>query len=170
MASHLDFEGVYDKTARYMVYNWSPEDFSQRFGEESVYNSDTVVTTKPAYIITLKAGEMREFGQFEAYTITKHFVDREIIRTAEGLVGRERERIEMSVNNADIREPFEQKTLQKIEDGQETSFIAQLRDKIRAEEVAKLQKEVPVTPEKVVETVEIKIEEVIEPATAEFSE
>ena len=33
--SNLDFEGVYDKTKRFMVHNWSPEDFTQRYGAES---------------------------------------------------------------------------------------------------------------------------------------
>jgi len=94
MSSYLDFEGVYDNNKRYMVYNWSTEDFTQHFGEDSVYNDTKVVVNRPAYDLTIKSGEMRELGQFEAYTFCKHFVDREIMRKSEGKEGKEKERIE----------------------------------------------------------------------------
>jgi hypothetical protein len=138
MSSYMNFEGVYDNAKRYMVYNWSKEDFTQHFGEDSSYNDTKVITNRPAYDLTIKAGEMRELGQFEAYTFCRHFVDREIMKLADGKEGKERERIEMSVNNKDVRKPFEQKTIQEIKPGVETPFMTQLRDKIRKEEKAKL--------------------------------
>lgn len=144
MSSYLDFDGVYDKSARYLVFNWSAEDFIQHFGAESVYNDTKIVVTNPAYDLTIKAGEMRELGQFEAYTCTKHFVNREMIRDAENLVGKERERLEMAMNNKDARKPYEEKTLQKIEAGVESPFMSKLRDEIRKEEADKLGIEVKV--------------------------
>lgn len=145
MSSYLDIEGMYDKTKRYIVNNWSEEDFSQEFGAESVYNGDKVITAQPAYILTIKAGEMRELGQFEAYIFTKHFVDREMTRKAEGLSQKEIERIEMGINNAELRKPFEDKTIQEIKAGASTSFMDKIREDIRKEEIAKLNKE-EVTP------------------------
>jgi len=141
MSSHLDFEGVYDKTKRYMVSNWSPEDFTQEFGAESVYNDVNVVETKPKTFITIKAGEMRELGQFEAYVFTKHFVDREMIRDTDKLDNKLRERAEMALNMANLRKPFEDKTIQEIKFGEETQFMDKLRDDIRKEEIAKLKAE-----------------------------
>lgn len=142
MSSYLDFEGVYDQTKRYMVFNWSPESFTQHFGQEAPYNDTNVVVTRPAYDLTIAAGEMRELGQFEAYTITKHFVNREIMREAlKEKDQKARERIEMSMGNKDIRKPFEDKTLQEIIAGQETSFMKDLRDKIRNEELNKIKNE-----------------------------
>jgi len=142
MASYLDFEGVYDNTKRYMVLNWSPESFTQHFGQEASYNDTNVIVTRPAYDLTIGAGEMRELGQFEAYTVTKHLVNREIMRSAlEEKDIKTRERIEMSMGNKDVRKPFEDKTIQEIRPGEETPFMTDLRDKIRAEEIEKMKNE-----------------------------
>jgi hypothetical protein len=140
MSSYLDFEGVYDKSKRYIVNNWSPEDFTQEFGAESVYNGANVVENKPKTSITIKAGEMRELGQFEAFTITRHFVDREMLRGTESLESKARERQEMALNMKDLRKPFEEKTIQEIKLGEETAFMDKLREDIRKEEIAKLEK------------------------------
>jgi hypothetical protein len=99
---------------------------------------------------------MRELGQFEALTCTRHFVNREILRTGEGLQGKERERVEMSMGNADFRQSFENKTLQEIQPGVESPFMTEMRDKIRAEEIAKIKdekKEVKDDKPKVIEKV-----------------
>lgn len=133
MRSYLDFEGMYDKSKRYLVNNWSKEDFSQQFGAENVYNDVNVIETQPAHTLTIKAGEMRELGQFEAYTFTKHFVDREMFKEAEKLDGKARERAEMNVNNPDLRKEFEDRTIQEIEAGKVAPFMDKLREKIRAE-------------------------------------
>lgn len=146
MSSFLDLEGVYDKTKRYVVRNWSDEDFTQTFGAESVYNGDKVIEAKPAFSITIKAGEMRELGQFEAYTFTKHFVNHQMYKEAAKLKEPKLiERAEMSINNKDSRKPFEDKTISEIEAGKETPFMEEMRAKIREEELAKINKK----PEKV---------------------
>ena len=155
MASFLDFEGVYSKTDRYMFYNWSAEDFVQHFGADSSYNDKTVVENHPAYDLRVKAGEMRELGQFEALTCTKHFVNREMMREALALEGKEKERAEMKMNDRTARKPYEDKTLSKIEANAESPFVAEMRAKIRAEEIAKL------TPE--VKTEDVKTEKTEEP-------
>lgn len=139
--SNLDFEGVYDKTKRFMIHNWSPEDFSQAFGAESAYNDNRLIETQAAYVITVKAGELREMNQFNAHIFTKNFVTREMLRDVVKLVGKDRERVEMSVNNPTLRDSFEKKTLSEITPGQESPFMDKLREDIRKEEIAKLKAE-----------------------------
>ena len=161
--SFLEFDGVYDKNKRYIVSNWSAEDFTQHFGEESAYNDNKVIQTTPAYDLTIKAGEIRELGQFEAYTFTKHFVDREIYKAAAKLVVRQEvERGEMAVNNPESRRPYEEKTIQEVKPGENTSFMDKMREEIRKEELAKLQ--APAVP-----VAEVKEEKEAEPVT-EFEE
>ncbi len=142
MRSYLEFEGVYDPAKRYIVRNWSNEDFSQDFGAESVYNDNNVIETKPANSLTIKAGEMRELGQFEAFIFTKHFVDREMYKEAAKLEDKQLvERAEMGVNNRDVRKPFEDKTISEIKNGEPTPFMESLREEIRKEELAKIEAE-----------------------------
>ena len=147
--SNLDFEGIYDKTKRFMVHNWSSEDFSQLFGAESAYNDNRLIETQAAYSITIKAGEMREMSHFQSHIFTKNFVSREMLRDVEKLTGKERERMEMSTNIPALRDPFEKKTLSEILPGQELPFMDKLREDIRKEEIAKLK--VAVTPDAPVE-------------------
>ena len=161
MSSFLDFEGVYDKQKRYMVNNWSPEDFTQHFGAESVYNDTKLVVTQPAYDLKIKAGEMRELGQFEAYMVTRHFVNREMMRDAQKKEGKERERIEMAMNNKEARKPYEDKTIQEVIAGEESTFMKSLKDKMRAEIQAESKEEV--------KKPETKKEEVKKDKTAEFA-
>jgi len=131
MASQFDFEGVYDKTKRYIVNNWSDEDFVQSFGSEVAYNGDKMIEVTPA----------RELGQFEAYTITKHFVNREMLKDAAKLKERQLvERAEMGINNAELRKPYENKTISEIEAGKATPFMEKMREEIRQEELAKINK------------------------------
>ncbi len=145
--SFLEFDGMYDKQKRYLVNNWSDEDFTQEFGAESVYNDTKVIETNPAHSITIKAGEMRELGQFEAYTIVKHFVDREMYKDAAKKSDKEEIRkAEMALNNPTLRKPYEDKTLQEIIAGEETSFMDKMRAEIREEEKAKLNNEAIVIP------------------------
>lgn len=141
MSSYLDFEGVYDKSRRFIVNNWSDEDFAQSFGAESVYNGDKLIESVPAHQIIIKAGEMRELGQFEAYTFTHHFVDREMFKAAAKLTDKiEVQRAEMGINNKELRKPYEDKTIKEIKAGEVTPFMDKMREEIRKEEVAKLNK------------------------------
>ena len=137
MRSYLDFEGIYDKSKRYIVRNWSEEDFTQKFDAETGYNGDKVIENVPAYSITIKAGEMRELNQFEAYLFTSHFVDREMFKAAAKLQARQEiERAEMAINNRELRKPYEDKTIQEVKAGEATPFMDKIREEIRAEEIA----------------------------------
>lgn len=140
--SYLDFEGVYDKSKRYIVKNWSDEDYTQEFGAEVGFNGDKMIENNPSFTITIKAGEMRELDQFQAYTIAKHFVTREMFKDAAKKETREKvDRAEMGVNNPELRKPYEEKTISEIKDGKTTPFMDSLREEIRAEEIAKLKTE-----------------------------
>jgi hypothetical protein len=142
MSSYLDIEGKYDQNTRYTVFNWSKEDFSQQFGENSAYNDKQIIVLNHPYVITLKAGEMREFGQFEALIITKNLVSREMMREAEKEKDeKKKERIGMQMNNREARKPYEDKTISLIEPGTESLIIKNMRDEIRAEEIAKIKEE-----------------------------
>ncbi len=135
------FEGLYSPSKRYMVHNWSDEDYSQSVGAETAYNDNNIIQVKPNYVITIKAGEMRELGQFEAYLFTKHFINREMEKDALKLTGKERERAEMGIHNEILRLPYEKKTIQEINPGETTPFMDKIRAEIRAEEKSKLQAE-----------------------------
>jgi len=167
MSSFLDFEGIYDKSKRYIVNNWSDEDFSQSFGSEVAYNGDKMIEVSPARQIIIKAGEMRELGQFEAYTFTKHFVNREMLKAASLLNDRVLvERAEMGINNKELRKPYEDKTISEIEAGKATPFMEKIREEIRKEEVEKLNKPKAVEDELVDPLAKIVEDE----KSAEFSE
>jgi hypothetical protein len=138
MSSQYDFEGTYSNTMRFMFNNWSTEDFTQHFGEENSYNDNKVVTNQPAYDLTIKAGEMRELGQFQAHICVRHFVNREMLRESNLLTGKDKERIEMGMGHAQLRKPYEDKTISEIKPGEESPFMDKLRAEIRAEEIAKM--------------------------------
>ena len=139
MRSYLDFEGVYDRAKRYIVKNWSDEDFSVNFGAETVYNDNKVIQVYDAFTLTINAGEMRELGQFQAYTFTKHFVDHNMMKDAAKLEDpKAKERGEAAINIPDLRKPYEDKTIQEIEAGKAVPFMDTLREQIRQEEIAKL--------------------------------
>ena len=138
MASQFDFEGVYDNTKRFIFNNWSTEDFTQHFGEESSYNDNKVVTNQTAYDLTVKVGDMREMGQFQAHICVRHFVNREMLRDSASLIGKDKERAEMGMNNAELRRPYEDKTISEIKPGESSPFMDKLRAEIRAEEIAKM--------------------------------
>lgn len=156
MSSNLDFEGVYDQSKRFMIHNWSAEDFTQHFGPESVYNDTRLIESSPAYDITIKAGDMREVGHFQAHVITRHFVDREMMRDAAKITDPKlRERAEMGMGNPILREPYEAKTISEIKPGEVSPFMDKLRAEIRAEEIAKMRAEVatPAAPQAPAESV-----------------
>jgi hypothetical protein len=145
MSSYLDIEGIYDTSKRYIVNNWSDADFSQSIGSETAYNDNNIIEVRPSYSITVKAGEMRELGQFEALLFTKHFVNREMQKAALLLTGKDRERAEMGMDNRELRKPYEDKTIAEIKPGEATPFMDKIREEIRKEERAKMQDEVKET-------------------------
>lgn len=147
MSSYLDVDGLYDNSKRYMVSNWSDADFTQTVGPESMYNDNKIIETNPGYSIVIKAGEVRELGQFEALLFTRHFVNREMQKAALLLQGKERERAEMAMENKELRKPYEEKTIAEIKPGEVTPFMDKIRAEIRAEERAKMKDEAKIVPE-----------------------
>lgn len=127
-----------------MIHNWSPEDFTQHFGAESVYNDTRLIESQPPYDIVIKAGDMREVGHFQAHIITRHFVDREMMREAALITDLKlRERAEMGMGNPNLRKPFEDKTISEIVVGETSPFMDKLRAEIRREEIEKIKAGVP---------------------------
>lgn len=165
MSSFLDVEGAYDQTRRYIVSNWSDQDFTQKFGEESAYNNSTLIITTPAHEVTIKSGDMLELDQFHALTFARHFVDREMQKVAEKLEGKAREKIEISIGNKYARKPYEDKTVKEIVSGEENPIMAKMREEIRQEELAKIKAETSKTAEKT-----DKVEEKIDKRTKEYKE
>lgn len=168
---NLNVEGIYDKTKRYIVSNWTNEDFTQEFGQIAGYNGDKVVEEAPRYSITIKAGEMRELGQFEAFIVTKNLITREMYKMSSTMVGEEKKSLEMSVNNEVARAPYIEKTIKEIVIGESNPFMEKIREEIRAEELAKLggKKEAPAkeVKEKVKEETK---ETTLDGKSGEFSE
>lgn len=134
MASYLDFDGKYNPDLRFVISNWTSEDF------KSFWDG------KP---ISIKAGDMYECEHAIAYKLTKEIVDREMFRKAEEeyrsagdnklIAEKLRERGEMAILSKDLRKPYEDKTITLIKPGEENPIMARIREEIRAEEKAKLE-------------------------------
>lgn len=129
MSSYLDFEGLYDPKRMFAVTNWSDEDITVNWKDDTGDN-----------IYTLHVGEVRTYPQYLAYFITKAFVDREMFKDAvkapnnpDGTSSRLRERLEMAVVNKELRKPYEDKTIQEVVEGKESPEVTAMRAKIRAE-------------------------------------
>lgn len=129
MSSYLSFEGLYDPKRQYAVTNWSDEDLTVNWRDDSGDN-----------LYTLHAGEVKTYPQYLAYYITTQFVDREMYKDAEkvpnnadGSASRQRERLEMAVANKDMRKPYEDKTIQEVLAGKESPEVTAMRAKIRQE-------------------------------------
>jgi len=123
MSSYLDFEGVYDPKKMFAVTNWSEEDFTINWKDDTGDN-----------VYNLKAGDVRVYPQYLAYHITKNFVDREMYKIAEKEQDpRNRERLGMAVSNKELRKPYEDKTLKEVKAGEESPEVSAMRAKIRAE-------------------------------------
>jgi len=85
-------------------------------------------------------GEVKTYPQYLAYFITRVFVDREMNKDAlkapnnpDGTPSRQRERLEMAVNNKDMRKPYEDKTIQEVIAGRESPEVTAMRAQIRKE-------------------------------------
>lgn len=134
--SHLEFEGMYDNKRNFAVTNWSDEDFTVNWKESP--NPETGDNGDNFY--TLHAGETKTYPMYLAYYITRNFVDREMNKDAQkvpnnpdGTPSRQRERLEMAVANADMRKPYEDKTIQEVVPGKESPEVTAMRAKIREE-------------------------------------
>ncbi len=127
MSSYLDYEGIWDNKRTFAVTNWSEEDFTVTWKED----------TGDAHY-TLHAGEVNTYPMYLAYYITRNFVDREMYREAakiaknpDGSPSRQQERLEMAVNNKELRKPYEDKTMQEVIAGQESPEVTAMRAQIR---------------------------------------
>lgn len=127
--SYLEFEGLYDPKKMFAVTNWSDEDLTVNWRDDNGNN-----------FYTLHVGEVKTYPQYLAYYITNIFVDREMYKDAakapkngDGSPSKQQERLEMAVNNKELRKPYEDKTIQEIVPGKESPEVTAMRAKIRAE-------------------------------------
>lgn len=132
-SSYLEHEGLYDPKRTFAVTNWSDEEMTINWADPGPDGSgDNITVVHP--------GEVKTLPMYLAYYFTKNFVDREMYKEAEkipnnadGTPTRSRERLEMAVNNADLRKPYEDKTMQEVIPGKESPEVTAMRAKIRAE-------------------------------------
>lgn len=134
--SYLNFEGVYDPKRTFAVTNWSDDDITVNWADPGPTEKGHMGDN----FYTLHAGETKTYPQYLAYYITKIFVDREMFKDAskapnntDGSPSRQRERLEMAVVNADMRKPYEDKTIQEVVPGKESPEVTAMRAKIRKE-------------------------------------
>lgn len=113
----------------FAVTNWSDEEITVNWRDD---NGDNFYTLHP--------GEVKTYPQYLAYFITRQFVDREMNKdaakapnNADGTPSRQRERLEMAVANADMRKPYEDKTIQEVIPGKESPEVTAMRAQIRKE-------------------------------------
>ena len=125
--SYLNFDGLYDPKRMFAVTNWSDEPFTCNWKDDLGDN-----------VYTLHPGEVKTYPQYLAYYITKNFVDREMYKdaakspnNADGTSSKQRERMEMAVVNADMRKPYEDKTIQEIIPGKENPEVTAMRAEVR---------------------------------------
>lgn len=149
MSSYLDKnDGMYDPKKMYAVTNWSKEDLTVNWRDDS--GNDVPYT--------LHAGEVKTYPEYLALFITKDLVDREMYRDAtsvplnpDGSYSKARERAEMAVANKDMRKPYEDKTIQEVREGQEdpavTAMRAQIREQLIIEQKNGISNEMYNTPE-----------------------
>lgn len=133
MRSYLDFEGLYDPKRMFAVTNWSDEDLTVNWRDPGPDGTGD-------NFYTLHAGEVKTYPQYLAYYITNIFVDREMGKDAakvpnnpDGSPSRQRERLEMAINNPEQRKPYEDKTIEEIIEGKESPEVTAMRAKIRQE-------------------------------------
>lgn len=120
--SELDIDGVYDDgeegrpLSKFVVTNWTDEDLHTKW-----LGQDTV----------LKAGDIRECGHAEALHFTKTLVDREIFKdAAKAEDPKDREKREMNILSPLFRKPYEAKTIQKINPGEESPVVKKIREEV----------------------------------------
>ncbi len=126
-------EGLYDPKRMFAVTNWSDEPITCNWADPGPDGTGD-------NIYTLHAGEVKTYPQYLAYFITKIFVDREMGKDAQkvsnnpdGTPSRARERMEMALNNRDMRKPYEDKTMQEVIAGKESPEVTAMRAQIRKE-------------------------------------
>lgn len=130
MSSYLtpaDTGIVYDNKRLFAVTNWSDEDITVNWKDNTGDNLNT-----------LHSGEVKTYPMYLAYYITQIFIDREMYKDAakaptnpDGSPSKQRERLEMAVANKDMRKPYEDKTIQEVIAGQESPEVTAMRAQIR---------------------------------------
>ena len=93
---------VFNNDKQFIVTNWSKDDFTGHWAGQA---------------FTIKAGESRQFPMYLAFHLTKHFVDREMIK--EG-----KERL-LAVEEA--RKDYEDKTMGELSEGMDSPAIQLLK-------------------------------------------
>ncbi len=119
--------GKYSKDKKYYINNWSNEDITVKWGahQPEAEGSGTY---------TIKSGELGgPYPQFIAYHITRHLVNREIIKSGKN----------GSIGNVNVRTPLELKTLREVVEGEEDPRISIIREQERAKLVDKSKKDAP---------------------------
>ena len=99
---------VFNNDKQYIVTNWSKEDFTATWAGQAH---------------TIKTGESRQFPEYLAFHLTKHFVDREMTKDGkERLTGVE-----------EARKEYEDKTMGELSEGMDSPAIQLLKERIRQE-------------------------------------
>lgn len=102
------YPDTFDNNRRFIVNNFTNEDFTvQQFAQD----------------ITIKKGEQKEFPMALAYHITKHLVDREMIKAGK----------EGCIASDEARKEFEVKIIAEITGDVDSPALADLKKKIEDE-------------------------------------
>lgn len=134
MSSYLNDKGqgmVFNNKRNFAVTNWSDEDIKVNWADPGLNGTGD-------NFYTLHSGETKTYPMYLAYYITEQFVDREMYKAAaklpnnpDGSPTKNRERAEMAVANAELRKPYEDKTMQEVIEGQESPEVTAMRAEIR---------------------------------------
>lgn len=157
---------IYDPKRMFAVTNWSEEDITVNWADPGLNGTGD-------NFYTLHAGETKTYPQYLAYYITEIFVDREMYKDAaksqnnpDGSPSKQRERLEMAVANADLRKPYEDKTMQEVVPGKEDPTVTAMRAQIRRELI--IEGKLPPAPSGEISTEMHNNPDGTEPETSEF--
>lgn len=102
----MEYPTVFDENKRYVVTNWTKEDFTGTWnGRETV----------------IEKGNYKELPEYLAYHFTKHLVDREMMKDGKT----------ESLASAEARRPYEEKTMTILADGVDSPALAKIKEEIR---------------------------------------
>lgn len=104
----MEIPAKFDEFRQYLVSNWTSADFTYVWGKREQ---------------TLKAGATTSAPEYLALHITRHLVNREMIK--DGRMAK--------LHDPLAREEYEAKTISLLGDINESQIVKSLRDKIRAE-------------------------------------
>lgn len=160
---------IFDPSKKYVFTNWSDSEFEFKYANPEFKfippaNADDYTQKeikrmweaeyKKSYFKTVKvpAGGLLEVPEWLAFLLCKHFVDREYVKAVEGKHGslsrsknggKANEQADselLTMSNSSYRDELEEKTIRPIEMNEESPVIAALREQIRKEERAKLER------------------------------